>query len=290
MNNNAETKHSDKKIIYGIDSGKQIDHPCMSHIAHNQVARLHLPVAPKCNIKCKYCERSVCPSNINEICPGLAEKIFTPIEALIKAHSFIDKWGGGSIVGVSGPGEPLANSESILTLKLIRKVYPDIKLCLCTNGLTLPEHMGDIFDLNIKHLSITINAIDPKITSKIYSWVKKDGIRYDGEEGARILLENQLQGIQMAIEKGIIVKINSVVIPGINDHHIKEISKKVAQMGCRIHNLMPLISRGDFSHILSPSEALMDSLRNESKPFINVFGKCTQCRADAEGIPGSKCS
>lgn len=156
------------KCFDAISKERSLKHPCMSHTAHSSVARLHLPVAPNCNIKCNYCERSICPSNIHEICPGLAEKIFSPLEALMKANEFVDKWGETSVIGISGPGEPLANKETIITLKLIRKVFKDIKLCLCTNGLNLYENIDDIISLNIKNISVTINGFDSAITEKIY--------------------------------------------------------------------------------------------------------------------------
>lgn len=57
-----------------------LEHPCFSDRAHSQFARIHLPVAPKCNIRCAYCDhRSDCP---NESRPGLASRVIQPEEAL----------------------------------------------------------------------------------------------------------------------------------------------------------------------------------------------------------------
>lgn len=267
-------------------SNKQIDHPCMSKEAHYKVARIHLPVAPKCNINCNYCERNICPSNINHICPGLAERILTPLEALIKTSEFISHRGEKSVVGISGPGEPLANPETIETLQMIRNAYPDQKLCLCTNGLNLHEYIDDIRDLNIRHLSVTVNALNLEVISKIYSYINKNGQKYIGLEMAKILLESQLKGIQLAVENNIIVKINTIFIPGINDDQIIKISKKIADLGCFIHNITPVIPRGNFKYIERPLSKQIDELQKEAGQYINVFTNCRQCRADAAGIPG----
>ncbi|MBD3230391.1 MAG: hypothetical protein GF329_19585, partial [Candidatus Lokiarchaeota archaeon] len=54
-------------------------HPCYSEKAHFKVGRIHLPVAPKCNIQCKYCKRGI---NKVEYRPGVANAILKPKEAL----------------------------------------------------------------------------------------------------------------------------------------------------------------------------------------------------------------
>ena len=67
------------------------NHPCMDETAHETVARLHLPVAPRCNILCGYCEREVCPSNINDVFPGISATILSPAQAVEKTDSFLAK-------------------------------------------------------------------------------------------------------------------------------------------------------------------------------------------------------
>ena len=45
----------------------------------------------------------------------------------------------------AGPGDPLANPEKTFkTFELIARTAPDIKLCLSTNGLALPDHVDTI--------------------------------------------------------------------------------------------------------------------------------------------------
>jgi nitrogen fixation protein NifB len=47
-----------------------------------------------------------------------------------------------------------------------------------------------------------------------------DGKKYEGVEGARIIIKNQLTGIEMAAKLGMTIKANSVLIPGLNDDTI----------------------------------------------------------------------
>jgi len=102
----------------------------------------------------------------------------------------------------------------------VTRTAPDIKLCLSTNGLMLPEYVDRIQTLNIDHVTITINMIDPEVGAKIYPWIYFNKRRYEGVEAARILSERQLLGLEMLAEHGILCKVNSVMIPGVNDHHL----------------------------------------------------------------------
>ena len=193
------------------------EHPCMNLDLQNSIPRLHLPVAYKCNIQCNYCERYICSPESSENYPGITAEVLSPLQALFKANIFINKWGMNSVIGISGPGDPLANRETFETFKLIRQNYPLIKLCLCTNGLNLPEYIDVIKGLGIEFLSVSVNAINPLILAKINSYVRKDGFTYTGQQGAEILIKNQLIGVKAAIEYNLHVKINTVVIPEIND-------------------------------------------------------------------------
>ena len=270
-----------------VKSERQLpDHPCMNSVSHNNMARLHLPVASNCNIMCRYCERQVCPANIHETCPGISAVLLSPSQAFDRASEFLNEWGPRSIIGISGPGDPLANDETFLTMKYIKKEYPHARLCLCTNGFALPDNLEIIRSLGIQHITVTVNAVDPEIGKYVYRWVRNDGIKYTGIEGANLLLRNQLLGISRAISAGIFVKINTVVIPGINADHVNEISKSMAAVGCCVHNIVPLIPRGEFKDLTKPEKHVMQDIRLRSGAHLPVLSNCRQCRADAVGIPG----
>ena len=96
---------------------------------------------------------------------------------------------------------------------------------LSTNGLALPEHVDDIVRIGVSHVTVTVNAVTPSVGGKVYAWVRYNGKTYTGEEGAAILLARQDEGIRKLKEAGMIVKINTVVIPGINMDHVPQISR-----------------------------------------------------------------
>ena len=263
-------------------------HPCMNDEAHYLIPRLHLPVAPLCNIYCKFCNRKISLNDTKTRCPGLAGRILTPDQALKKTRQFLDRFGSSGIIGIAGPGDPLANQETFKTFELIRKAFPEAAFCLCTNGLNLLGSIKKLNALKIKHLSISMNGLLPEIVAKITPWVKVNGRIIKGEEGARVLIENQLAGIRAAVSCYMFVKINTVVIPRINGFHVERIAETVKKLGVGLFNPVPLIQGDDWGKEDLPSQNYMTALQNKCESFLPVFKKCRQCRADAEGIPGKE--
>lgn len=265
-------------------------HPCMDDRVHDEIARIHLPVAPKCNIRCLYCERKYSGPDSPTPGPGTASHIISPGEAVRKAGEFLQQWGPESIVGIAGPGDPLANQETFEALRLIRNRHPAVRLCLCTNGLNLPDSLATLKQLNVQYLTVTINGVQPEIVARIQPRIRKGQQCLGGKGGARLLLGNQLEGLEGATALGMFVKVNTVVVPEVNGGHVEEIARTVANLGACVYNPMPLIPRGCLKHMAKPSQDFMNALRKRCGAILPVFSKCKQCRADAAGIPGKESS
>ncbi|SNX53745.1 radical SAM protein [Thermoanaerobacterium sp. RBIITD] len=259
-------------------------HPCFNPDVTKYHGRIHLPVAPKCNIKCKYCDRKT--GCINENRPGVTTKVMNPYEALCYTKDILEKESCISVVGIAGPGDPLYNEETFMTFKLISLEFKDMIKCLSTNGLLLSDKLPLLIDCGISTLTVTINAIDPYIGKEIYDYAVYKNIVYKGIDAAKLLIEKQLEGIEAACDNGILVKINTVLIPGINDGHIKEIAQKVKELGIDIMNIMPLISQAELSHIKVPECKELEKVRMENSKIVNQMYHCRQCRADAVGLLG----
>lgn len=273
-------------------SDKSIEEKTKTHPCYNcgagDYARIHLPVAPKCNISCNYCLRKYdCP---NESRPGVTTKVLTPEEAYERYKEVEGKVKKLSVVGIAGPGDALANFEKTReTLKRIRVHNPDITFCLSTNGLLLPMYANELIELGVSHVTVTMNTVDPKIGEKIYKYVDYMGVRYEGEQGAAILLANQLAGIKMLTQKGIMCKVNVVMLKGINEEYIPEVVKKVKELGGAITNIMQLIPvKGSvFEDLpLVSNKEIMEMRKNCGETMKQMY-HCKQCRADAIGTLGN---
>ncbi len=267
------------------------DHPCYSEQAHHYFARMHVAVAPACNIQCNYCNRKYDCSN--ESRPGVVSELLTPDQAIKKVLAVAAEIPQMTVLGIAGPGDPLANpGRTFDTFRQLSEKAPDIKLCVSTNGLSLPEHVDEIAKHNIDHVTITINCVDPEVGAKIYPWIYWQNKRIFGIEGAKILIEQQQKGLQMLTERGILVKVNSVLIPGINDQHLKEVSKIVKEKGAFLHNVMPLIAEaehGTYYGIMGqpePTQEMLQELQDACAGDMAMMRHCRQCRADAVGLLG----
>lgn len=274
-------------------------HPCYSQEAHRSYARMHVPVAPGCNIQCNYCNRKF--DCANESRPGVTSTLLSPEQAAAKVARVATEVPQLSVVGVAGPGEPLANANRTLSaMELISRRAPDLTLCLSTNGLTLLDHVDRIADLGVDHVTVTVNMTDPEVGTRIYPWVTFRGRRYTGRDASRVLSERQLAGIAALTERGILCKVNSVMIPGVNDEHLVEVSRTVRGLGAFLHNIMPLVSAPEHGTVFGlrgrrgPTPAELDDLRTRCEVLagdgpgmaMGLMRHCRQCRADAIGMLG----
>ena len=117
------------------------------------------------------------------------------------------------------------------TLRLVRRKFPKMMLCVATNGLGVGPYVDEMADLQVSHVTITINAVDPAIGGEIYAWVRDGKRPLRGEEAAAALGARQIEALVRLKARGIVVKVNTIIMPGINDDHIPDIAKKVSGSG-----------------------------------------------------------
>lgn len=259
-------------------------HPCFSEEAHHKFGRIHLPVAPHCNIQCRYCIRKY--DCANESRPGITSKVLSPQEALVRVRAVVERNENISVIGIAGPGDPLANDATFETMTAIHEEFPELVLCISTNGLALPDRIEELMRSGVRSITITINAATPAVAERIYSWVSYKGKRYAGKEAAQRIVANQWRGLINAVDAGFIVKVNTVLIPGINDAEIPLIAWGAGERGADIMNIMPLIPQAEFADLSRPSRETIEKKRKECSAHIHQMSHCKQCRADACGILG----
>jgi nitrogen fixation protein NifB len=190
------------------------------------------------------------------------------------------------VLGIAGPGEPLANEETFETLRLAKEQFPNLIKCISTNGLLLPAKVDLLEKYDVGNVTVTWNALTPDVGEQIYSWVTWEGKRITGREGAALLLENQVRGIQEAVKRHMIVKVNCVYIPGVNDMQIPDIAKKSSELGVYTFNVIPLIPQYKFAGVTPPTPAEKRKMQDECSQYIRQMRHCQRCRADAIGRLG----
>ena len=265
-------------------------HPCFNRESAGSCGRVHLPVAPKCNIMCNFCNRKY--DCVSESRPGVTSAILSPEQALLYMDKVLEKEPRITVCGIAGPGDPLANPETMEAIRLLHAKYPQLLFCLSTNGLALPTYAATLAKLGVTHVTVTVNAVDPKIGARIYSWARDGKVIHRGEAAASLLLSRQIEGIKILKEHDLIVKSNTIVIPGVNDHHVVEVSKMLSSLGVDIQNIMPIFPVADtpFAEVPAPTHELIHGLREQAKDLIPQMTHCKRCRADAVGLLGKDLS
>ncbi|MCR5343684.1 MULTISPECIES: radical SAM protein [unclassified Butyrivibrio] len=258
------------------------NHPCFGGCKFN-AGRIHLPVSPGCNIACRFCDRSI---NDVEQRPGVTSKVISPDEANDFIGKAIELVPSIKVAGIAGPGDTLATDYALQTFEKIGEAHPELLKCMSTNGLLLNERAQEVIDAGVDTLTVTVNAVDPEIEAKLNDYIIYHGEKIEGVEAAKILIENQLKGIKKVADAGVTIKINTVLVPGINDHHISEIAKTVKEAGAIIYNIIPLIPQHKLKDIERPTCELLEKAREDAEQYIKVFRHCAHCRADAVGVPG----
>ena len=260
-------------------------HPCFTEKAAQSCGRVHLPVAPKCNVLCGYCNRKY--DCVNESRPGVTSGVLTPAQAADYLDRVLEREPAIRVAGIAGPGDPMANAAATLeTLRLIRQRHPDMLFCLSSNGLGMPPHLDALAANGVTHATLTINAVDPDISARLYTWVRDGKVVWRGRPAAELMLERQLTALTGLVRRGIVVKVNTILVPGINDGHVEQVAERVAALGATLMNIIPLHPTHDtpLAQVAEPSPEAVGEARRLAGAHIRQMTHCRRCRADAVGL------
>ncbi|HBW15689.1 MAG TPA: radical SAM protein [Desulfovibrio sp.] len=260
-------------------------HPCFTEKAAQSCGRVHLPVAPKCNVLCGYCNRKY--DCVNESRPGVTSGVLTPAQAADYLDRVLEREPAIRVAGIAGPGDPMANAAATLeTLRLIRQRHPDMLFCLSSNGLGMPPHLDALAANGVTHATLTINAVDPDISARLYTWVRDGKVVWRGRPAAELMLERQLTALTGLVQRGIVVKVNTILVPGINDGHVEQVAERVAALGATLMNIIPLHPTHDtpLAQVAEPSPEAVGEARRLAGAHIRQMTHCRRCRADAVGL------
>ncbi|MDR0882124.1 MAG: radical SAM protein [Candidatus Adiutrix sp.] len=259
------------------------NHPCFSGECRPTTGRIHLPVSPSCNIRCRFCARGLSPDLAR---PGQAAKLVTPREAMGILDRAMLICPDLKVAGVAGPGDPLASPHAVETLGLIHQKYPQLINCLSTNGLALADYLPALMAAGVQSLTVTVNAVDPGILTQLCAGIVWEGADLGGYEGCAFLIASQREGIRRARASGLNIKINMVVAPEINGRHVGQVARAAADWGAAFINLIPLLPAGELSGAARPGPEYMEEANEVAGRHLPPLRHCRRCRADACGVPG----
>ena len=263
------------------------NHPCFNPGACKSFGRVHLPVAPRCNIQCNFCNRKF--DCVNETRPGVTSAVLSPGQAMVYLEEVLAQKKNIAVVGIAGPGDPFANpQETLETLSRVRARFPEVMLCVATNGLNLAPHVAALQQLQVSHVTVTVNAVNPVVGAAIYAWMRVGKKVVRAAAGAAELLARQEEGIRRLKSCGIIVKVNSIILPGINEDHIEAVARRMAELNVDLFNAMPYYPNAGsaFEHLKEPDKERVAAIRAKAARHVKQMMHCPRCRADAVGLLG----
>jgi len=191
-----------------------------------------------------------------------------------------------AVAGIAGPGDPLATHHAEQTFRLIHARHPDLVLCMSTNGLELACKAERFWEIGVRSVTVTVNSLQPSTVTQIVPRIAVGSRMITGTEAAGELIARQLEGIGKMASLGAFVKINFVLIPGLNDHQVADVARTASRLGARRINIIPLLPQGTFAEHQPPNCSDIEMARASAESHLPVFRHCQRCRADACGIPG----
>lgn len=258
-------------------------HPCLSPEAFGKNGRVHLPVSPACNIQCGFCTRKFHPT---AAAPGIARRLLSPEAAADRVDRALQTCPEITVAGIAGPGDPLATNHAEQTFGLIHERHPDLVLCMSTNGLELARKAKSLWEIGVRSVTVTVNSLQPSTVAQIVARIAVGSRVIAGTDAAEELIARQLDGIDKMVSLGAFVKINFVLIPGLNEHQVADVARVAAGLGARRINIIPLLPQGTFAAHRPPNCTDIERARASAESHLPIFRHCQRCRADACGIPG----
>ncbi|WFS61741.1 radical SAM protein [Pseudodesulfovibrio thermohalotolerans] len=252
---------------------KYASHPCFGMAARKTVGRLHLPVAPRANARARFSD-------------GAFGRAVSPEEALARLDRVIEDGVSVSVVGITGPGDPLAVPEPTLrTLRMVREKYPDMTLCLTTLGLSGAECAGELAGMGVSHVTVLVDAVEADVAEKLYAWIRPSTRTLPLKEAAGLLVEGQARAVSAFKEAGLTVKINTTVYPGLNAGHVERIAEVMSGLGADVMALTPFCPKeGAGEGLAAAGDELLAEVRDRAARHIDIVSVFDECGAGLVGL------
>ena len=194
---------------------------------------LRISLTEKCNLRCTYCmpEEGIKLRNKSHFMTGE--------EVIAFANTFVDL--GVNKIRITG-GEPLVNKDIKFILSELSKL--PVELSITTNAVLLHDYFDLLKELKINKLNISIDSLDKDSFNRI---------------SRRDHFDMVMTNIRKAIDLNFEVKLNVVVIKGVNEHEVIDFvdwSNRDA-IAVRFIEFMPFDgNKWDWSKVVSQEEMM----------------------------------
>jgi cyclic pyranopterin phosphate synthase len=192
--------------------------PCLD--AYNRpISYLRISVTDRCNLRCIYC---MPPEGVTWR-PHAEILRYEEIETVVRAATELEI----TKVRLTG-GEPLVRPGIVDLVRMIARVPGIDDLAMTTNGILLPRYAAALAGAGLQRVNVSLDTLRPERFRRITR---------------RGRLEDALAGIEAARRAGLEpIKINTVVIRGMNDDEVVDLARKTMEAGWNIRfiEVMPV--------------------------------------------------
>jgi cyclic pyranopterin phosphate synthase len=202
------------------------------------VTNIRISLTRQCNLSCIYCHREGEKASKDQLsAPEIAEILQLAAEFGIRSVKFTG-------------GEPLLRPD---LLEILRSVPQGMESSLTTNGTLLAGLAQDLKDAGLRRVNVSLDSLNPETYKRI------TGIDR---------LSDVLDGITAALDAGLTpVKINMVLLEGINDNEIDDFLAYVRGNRNLILQLIELMNFNECDHH-GDLNGIEHSLASRSKQIV----------------------
>lgn len=162
---------------------------------------LRISLIDKCNLRCVYCMPA-------EGLQWLHKDKLLSMEEVVRLARIGVRDLGVEEIRFTG-GEPLVRADFPEILRRIRAEFEHVPLSVTTNGIGLEKKIDELIDAGLTRLNVSMDTICKETFAQL---TRRDR------------LDDVIQGIDYAAQRGISpLKINAVLMPGVNDHEAPEL-------------------------------------------------------------------
>jgi len=172
---------------------------------HGRTLRdLRLSLTDQCNLRCRYC---------------MPREVFGPDYAFLPESQYLDFEQLTRLVIATRPlglekvrltgGEPLLRKNVHELVRMLKNQAEINDVALTTNGLLLGAQAPRLAEAGLDRINVSLDALDPEV--------------YREMSGGYGSPKAVTRGIQAALERGMKVKVNSVVKRGVNESQIPDL-------------------------------------------------------------------
>lgn len=154
-----------------------------------EIDYMRISVTDRCNLRCRYCM----PEEGIRLFPMSEVLTYEEIARVCRIGAGL----GIRKIRLTG-GEPLARAHLAELVKMIRRIPEIEQISMTTNGILLKEHLPELLDAGLDGVNISLDTLDEKSYEKITGFP---------------LLSRALEGLEDALDAGIRVRVNTVLLP-----------------------------------------------------------------------------